>query len=516
MKAHQGPDATPAKARGTAQELAELSQTLAAEQLSPGQARGLAQQTAAIFMRGCLDGGTYLREAIGLLCHMATQPEESVSEIASRALFSGIVEPLNDSFDPRLSTFYDQVMAQVVLFCQSFPAGEALGQGLRRFGLATEDDLVARASGHRQITRRAHIGANIKKALVLSRVTLGADVAITSVLLAQLKRCCPQADLVLIGGDSLRELFGGDARIRLRPIAYDRQGSLLARLNAWAEVVSAIDEEVAGLKPEDWVVLDPDSRLSQLGLLPLVRDDSRYLLFPSRAYPPTDSRCLSELAADWLGTLSGTYQDSEPYMSLLPQDLSMGQRLLHWLRSGGKPLVAMNFAVSPNPQKGVGHLFEELLVRRLWASGAKIVLAKGGARDDMERAEALLGRLQSQGIAVARTGAKTVEQMVTKEPGGADILAWDGALGPYAALMGGADAYIGYDSACQHIAAALGVPVVDVFAGYPNATFVQRWRPYGPGPVRIVEAGAVEASRQGSQGLVDQVMAALSQMTAFL
>jgi ADP-heptose:LPS heptosyltransferase len=48
--------------------------------------------------------------------------------------------------------------------------------------------------------------------------------------------------------------------------------------------------------------------------------------------------------------------------------------------------------------------------------------------------------------------------------------------------------YFGYDSAGQHAAAALGIPLVTVFQGFVNERFLQRWTPAGAGLVRVVRA----------------------------
>src|ERR1019366_9201020 len=108
----------------------------------------------------------------------------------------------------------------------------------------------------------------VRKALVLSRVTLGADVAITSVVLQKAKKSFPQAELVLLGSPKLLQLFGGDGSLRIRNIQYQTDGGLLDRLASWLPVAEAVEEETASLRPEEFVVIDPDSRLLQLGLLP--------------------------------------------------------------------------------------------------------------------------------------------------------------------------------------------------------------------------------------------------------
>ena len=47
--------------------------------------------------------------------------------------------------------------------------------------------------------------------------------------------------------------------------------------------------------------------------------------------------------------------------------------------------------------------------------------------------------------------------------------------------------YVGYDSAGGHVAAACGVPMVSIFAGYPSDRFYDRWRPTGDGPISVVK-----------------------------
>jgi ADP-heptose:LPS heptosyltransferase len=48
------------------------------------------------------------------------------------------------------------------------------------------------------------------------------------------------------------------------------------------------------------------------------------------------------------------------------------------------------------------------------------------------------------------------------------------------------DEYIGYDSAGQHIAAAVETPCLTVFAGSNNMRFIRRWSAFGPERCQIV------------------------------
>jgi ADP-heptose:LPS heptosyltransferase len=56
---------------------------------------------------------------------------------------------------------------------------------------------------------------------------------------------------------------------------------------------------------------------------------------------------------------------------------------------------------------------------------------------------------------------------------------WAGSFAGFAERIAASHLYIGYDSAGQHVAAACGVPLISIFAGYPVERMFYRWRPVG-------------------------------------
>jgi len=54
------------------------------------------------------------------------------------------------------------------------------------------------------------------------------------------------------------------------------------------------------------------------------------------------------------------------------------------------------------------------------------------------------------------------------------------------ALIALSDEFIGYDSACQHIAAAQKVKTYTVFAGTTNVRFIRRWKACGSDTSEII------------------------------
>ena len=117
---------------------------------------------------------------------------------------------------------------------------------------------------------------SIQNVFVLSRVTLGADIAVTSMILDAAKQRFPNAAIWFVGPKKSWELFAADPRLRHLAIAYGRGGSIDDRLSVWPQLREAVS------RPRS-IVIDPDSRLTQLGLLPICPEED-YYLFESRSY----------------------------------------------------------------------------------------------------------------------------------------------------------------------------------------------------------------------------------------
>ena len=170
-----------------------------------------------------------------------------------------VAEGLADRFEPALCDTY------AVLFSEALAAVEPE---------LSAEKLLAR---YRKIRNpRKFEGGAVRNVFVLSRVTLGADVAITSVILDAAKQRFPDARICLAGSRKAWELFEADPRIEHLPVAYPRSGSLRERLEAW----HALRRSLA--QPES-ITIDPDSRLTQLGLAPVCADEN-YYFFESRSY----------------------------------------------------------------------------------------------------------------------------------------------------------------------------------------------------------------------------------------
>ena len=349
-------------------------------------------------------------------------PRALVEEPCAKALFGILVEGLGDRFEPALCDAYAR------LFSQAIEGQDAAS-------------LVAR---YDRVRRTRPVEWEPKRVLVLSRVTLGADVAVTSVLLAAAKQAWANAEIMFVGPRKNFELFSADGRLSHAAVEY-RRGSLHERLAVWDELKSLAADP-------DCLVIDPDSRLTQLGLLPVCEED-RYRLFESRRYGGTSEDNLPALAAQWAHETLGV-PNAAPYVAVGRTGCPLGQSARVPL-DPLLPYISVSLGVGENPAKRIADPFEENLLALLSAR-APLVIDKGAGGEEAARVER----------AVAQSGARATF--------------WEGSFAGFAQVIAGSSLYVGYDSAGQHVAAACGVPLISIFAGFPVPRMFHRWRPSGP------------------------------------
>jgi hypothetical protein len=344
---------------------------------------------------------------------------------ATRALFTDVIEPLADHFEPADCEAYVRLFAPVLR--EVFP--ELAGENIE--------------GRYHRIRRVRPIAIEPRAVFVLSRVTLGADIAVTSIVLDAAKRRFPNAQICFVGPRKNAELFAGDPRIRPCTIPYARAGTLRERLSAWEplrELTSTPDS----------LILDPDSRLTQLGLLPMGHDEHHHL-FESRSFGGDSTDSLVTLTQKWVAATLGV-PDARAYVCTGLEAAEFA--------------TTVSFGVGENPAKRVGDPFEEEVLKRL---PQPILIDKGAGGEEAERVER----------AVAASGV--------------DAQFWEGSFAGFAAHIARSGLYAGYDSAGGHAAAACGIPLVSIFTGYPCARMFQRWRPSGPGLVHVVDAKGLQA-----------------------
>jgi ADP-heptose:LPS heptosyltransferase len=231
-------------------------------------------------------------------------------------------------------------------------------------------------------------------------------------------------------------------------------------------------------------LIDPDSRLSQLGVLPIIPLEHYYFFDSRSGVSFAANMSMAQLTNAWLDNLTGKDEFCYPAVWLLPGPLRKADALYQRLKNNGtSSVIAINFGVGGNPRKKVGRLLEqELLLSLLRKPNTVIVLDKGFGEKELQSANYLLEVVEQHGYAIkdALFGAEFRSDISS------GVIGLQTHIGEIAAIIAKCDEYIGYDSACQHIAAALQTPCLTIFAGSNNMRFIRRWSAFGANSCRMV------------------------------
>ncbi len=393
----------------------------------------LAQQ----LLRQCIDSGKWPPHLL----------EKLLAGSGDLELLGIVVEGLADRFESDLCSVYARLFSHVI--ARSVPGFRA-------------HELTERYMRIRQSRLFDTNEGSVENVFVLSRVTLGADIAVTSVVLDGVKRKFPNATIWFVGPAKNWELFAADPRLRHRPIIYRRGGTIEDRLSAWPVLCESV------CLPRS-IVVDPDSRLTQLGLLPICPERD-YFFFESRSYGGLGSESLSTLTSRWVAEIFNVLS-ARPYIctGLEANEYS----------------TTVSLGVGGNTSKRIRDPFESELLRRL---PRPILIDKGGDDEEGER--------------VARAVA---------EIGGDKVALWSGTFAGFAEHIRRSRLYVGYDSAGTHVAAASGTPRICIFAGAVCERMFHRWSSAGPGFARTVRPSQETFDDSALKRLVSTLEVAISE-----
>jgi ADP-heptose:LPS heptosyltransferase len=352
------------------------------------------------------------------------------SEEGSAALFRDLVEPLADSFEFALVNSYTHIFARVIE--AALPDLDA-GALVERF---------MRIRKPRKFTENPE---RVENVFVLSRVTIGADIAITSRILRAVFLHFPGAKIHFVGPRKNYELFEPEIGLELVEVNYRRRGTLREKLGVYPELKKALDVKGA-------LIIDADSRLSQLGLLPLGEEEN-YYFFETRSWWADEEMPLGEMTERWL---------VETFSVPLHMPIVAVEDRLEGFD------VTVSLGVGENPEKLMDWPFEAKLLQLLADRGLNVLVDTGAGGEEAERVH--------KAIAALKPGAT------------GSVTPYYGSFKEFASEINASALYLGYDSAGGHAACALGVPSLLIFKGYPNERFMVRWIPWGDGELEVLDA----------------------------
>ncbi len=426
------------------------------------------------------------------LAEAAFSQERETAREATRAIFAEIVEPWCDRFEPALCESYVEFMSEVV-----YAPGSPIATHLEELGYAGPAQLRER---YRRVcrnnSRRVENRDGVRVVVLLSRVTLGAEVAVTSPILQGIRSAFRQASIAFIGPRKNHPLLAaGPNHTGCNVLDYKRDATLASRLRVWVRTRANIEQCIRRLQPGQWHVVDPDSRLTQLGLLP-VADDAHYSFFESRSYMADTTATIAEIAASWFDDITPEREPLRlaPSPALSTVDRGRGRVLS---RSSARHAAAVSFGFGGKPAKRLGGDFEDSVLEMLRLRNFRIALDYGTGEEEEQLVEERLLRFRGE---VAPLPEVSSRQELT-----ADLVTWKGSLPGFAGLIASSSLFIGYDSAAAHLAAGLETPVIEVFAGAPCERMRQRWTPCGTDWVRVIAADGPQDAPRVLQELEEEL-----------
>jgi len=356
--------------------------------------------------------------------------EALATEAGSSALFRDLVEPLADNFEFRLVNAYAHIFARVIE--AALPELEA-------------PELLERFMRIRKPRKFVGNPESVENVFVLSRITIGADIAITSRILRAVFVHFPNAKIHFVGPRKNYEMFEPEIGLELVEVPYKRTGTLRERLGVYPALKEALSAKGA-------LIVDPDSRLSQLGLLPLGEEEN-YYFFESRSWWSDEDMPLGEMTERWV---EQTFEVPLHVPIVAVEDRLEGFD------------VTLSLGVGENPEKAMPWPFEPKLLQLLVDRGLRVLVDTGAGGDEAERVRKAIAEVQP-----SETGSVTP---------------YYGSFKEFASEINASELFIGYDSAGGHAACALGVPGLLLFRGFPNERFMIRWIPWGDGELEVLDA----------------------------
>jgi len=191
-----------------------------------------------------------------------------------------------------------------------------------------------------------------------------------------------------------------------------------------------------------------------------------------------------ELTNNWLDNVTGEHSFCYPGIWIPELYINRAKEFCRHLRScGAKKIIALNFGVGGNKRKALSSTLEEkLLLTLLEEQDTVILLDKGFGDEERAYINRLIRSVQEKG----HRAAHVLIESGTLENIRHGLVGIESSIGEMAALIGCCNEFIGYDSACQHISAALAIPCITIFAGSNNMRFIRRWSAHGQRGCNIV------------------------------
>ena len=443
-----------------------------------------------------------VNQSADFIAEQCNSENEKERDEAIRVLFADLVEPWNDSFSMRGRNAYAAVFGRICWTACS--EHNELSKQLSAFNIKDEEQLRERHARVRA-NSNAKVPDTCERIVVLSRVTIGADILLTSVLVKRLRQRYPDAEIIITGNKKLYGLFGSMPNVTIESLDYARRGTLTTRLCSWINLCDQIKE----LSPD--LVIAPDSRLDQLGLLPIC-PESQYLLWENLQLQES-TQSLSTLLDQWCCEQLEIDDDQPMYPSLaFSDDIQSIADHLSGLISD-RPFIAVKLDYGGNTDKALSRDWEIEILRCMIDRGWRILIDRGFGDEELKNSDAVMRGVGLSAVDVSETDPEhgiLLKELSNEDIGNSDIIRFYGSIAAWAACAQQCQLAFSYDSVGHHLAAALEIPLVVAFTGYKDDAFPKAWQPRGAGEINLV---CIPMKMKGNRSYLNKILDHIAKLT---
>ncbi|NQT33261.1 MAG: class I SAM-dependent methyltransferase, partial [Candidatus Omnitrophica bacterium] len=402
---------------------ADVVRLIDSGQLTQKAAKRYAHDAADAFMQCFTDNGGVLLPAVDIISKIGFHTDYDIAKNAKEPLYAKIIEPLWYCGGSREKEILYIINTRVAMHARK--AVKELDEWYDSCGIKNEADIfgsieaIRAPRNFRNVVQRS----KIKKIFIPSRITLGFDIFFSTITIQAALKYFPDAEIIFLDSTgSMTDLLDGlkdkITIINDKAIEYSRKGQLEDRYRSNARIARFIERRSKGLNPDEFLVWDTDTRISQTGTIPLAKSPQSHLYF---TYEITDKE-LEEAGGDiesidnlgvkynkHLRDVFGPEEYSTIYPALWPKDSTVDkiQKMLTTYQLDSRFTTMLSLGVGGNYKKALKTNFEKKLALSLIEEDVVPVLDRGPVLYEEIRNLCIVEELQKKG--------KTVTQIFLKE-----------------------------------------------------------------------------------------------------
>ena len=450
------------------------------KELSPEIAEKRAYEAVNEFIAGMEKDNINIGK-IKEITELAFIKDEETAKRMIEPVFGVLVNDLKKSFTKKEGDIYLQIFPYFILAAKE--KSHIVQKWFEKMHISSTspiEDLYSRSLDLRKPKTLMSIEDKnkIKKAIILSRNTIGAEACINGIIINRAMANLPNAKIIFVDTtNSGRHIFNHprississfvNSEGKEISLLWDRHNiSVLSRFEYTANLSDFIEIETSGLDEKEFIVFDADTRLSQTGAMPICAPDRHYFIDTVLKNDNEKVESLGRLCNDYLNRIFQESGMHYPKIFLPKEEIKKVKEFRKTIPS--KKIIMLHFG-SGLKSKSLSLEFEKKLALVACNYGTPIIILPP-VDWEMEKIKSTISFLEENG-----------------KVKGKDFFTFGAPLSTFVSLINEMDLCICYDSQSQHMAASLGVPFITLFTGYINKTFLQRWTPISENFFKIID-----------------------------